>query len=122
MTDTNTEQTKFATVQSDTTVSSQQNDQGVTTEVKENGGSVQTKVVGGYKIEIIREKCISAASCVAIAPQVFDLDDENIAIFVEGLTSDQPMDDNTTLLAAQSCPTAAIIVTEVATGKQVWPL
>ncbi len=78
----------------------------------------QSVQVGKYKVEVIREKCISAASCVAIAPLVFDLDEEGIARVI----SQNGNDDETKLLAAQSCPTAAVIVTDTETGKQVWPL
>lgn len=77
----------------------------------------QSAQVGKYKIEVIREKCISAASCVAIAPGTFDLDEEGIA-HVLSQTGDDP---DTQLLAAQSCPTAAIIITDTETGQQVWP-
>jgi ferredoxin len=79
--------------------------------------TVQTKQIGKYKVEVIREKCISAASCVAIAPGVFQLDEENLAIVI----SQDGNDDQTKLLAAQSCPTAAITVTDTETGQQVWP-
>ncbi len=78
----------------------------------------QSVQVGKYKVEVIREKCISAASCVAIAPLVFDLDEEGIARVI----SQDGNDDETKLLAAQSCPTAAVVVTDTETGKQVWPL
>jgi ferredoxin len=78
----------------------------------------QSKQIGTYRVEVIREKCISAASCVAIAPLVFDLDEEGIARVI----SQDGNDDETKLLAAQSCPTAAIIVTDTESGKQVWPL
>lgn len=78
---------------------------------------VQTKMIGKYKVEVIREKCIGAASCVAIAPGVFELDEENIAAII----SQDGNDDDTKLLAAQSCPTAAIVVTDTSTGQQVWP-
>ena len=77
-----------------------------------------SKQIGKYKVEVIREKCIGAASCVAIAPKVFELDEEQIAIIL----SQDGEDDQTKLLAAQSCPTAAIVVTDTQTGKQVWPL
>ena len=78
---------------------------------------VQEKQIGKYNVEVIREKCISAGSCVAIAPGVFDLDEEGIAVIL----SQDGNDDETKLLAAQSCPTAAIIVTDTELGKQVWP-
>lgn len=77
----------------------------------------ETHQVGKYKVEVIREKCISAASCVAIAPGTFDLDEEGIAVILSQ-TGDDP---DTQLLAAQSCPTAAIIVTDTESGEQVWP-
>ncbi|MFZ5376564.1 MAG: ferredoxin [Patescibacteria group bacterium] len=81
-------------------------------------GAHAVKQIGKYKVEVIREKCISAASCVAIAPAVFDLDEEGIAVIL----SQDGNDDETKLLAAQSCPTAAVIVTDTSTGKQVWPI
>ncbi len=79
---------------------------------------VQSKQVGKYKVEVIRDKCIGAASCVAIAPGVFQLDEENIA----NVISQDGNDDETKLLGAQSCPTAAITVTDTTTGQQVWPM
>ncbi|MBU0576213.1 ferredoxin [Patescibacteria group bacterium] len=79
--------------------------------------STQTKQIGKYKVEVIRDKCISAASCVAIAPKVFALDEAEIAIIV----SQDGHDDETKLLAAQSCPTMAVIVTNTETGERVWP-
>ncbi len=76
-----------------------------------------SKQIGKYKVQVINEKCIGAASCVAIAPNVFQLNEENIAYIV----SQDGNDDETKLLAAQSCPTAAIVVTNTETGEQVWP-
>lgn len=84
-----------------------------------NGKPVsETHQVGKYKIEVIREKCISAASCVAIAPGTFELDEEQIAKVISQ-TGDDP---ETQLLAAQSCPTAAIVITDTEAGQQVWPV
>ena len=79
--------------------------------------------MGKYKVSVMRNKCIGAASCVAIAPKVFQLDKENseskalkaTVISQEGNTDDEK------LLAAQSCPTAAIVVTDEETGEQIWP-
>jgi len=79
--------------------------------------SIQTKQIGKYKVEVIRDKCISAASCAAIAPQVFEMDEEDLAVVI----SQDGNDDDTKLLAAQSCPTMAVIVTNTETNKQVWP-
>lgn len=68
------------------------------------------------RIEIDRELCISAASCVAVAPDVFDLDEENKAV----LKKYKGVDAETILLAAQSCPTRAIKVFNDK-GKQIFP-
>lgn len=70
-----------------------------------------------YKIEVNRSLCIGAASCVAVAPNTFELDNENIAVVKSG---DHDTDESN-LLAAQSCPTKAIIVTDLETGQQVYP-
>jgi len=78
---------------------------------------IQSKQIGKYHVEVIRDKCIGAASCAAIAPKVFEMDEENIARVI----SQDGEDDDTKLLAAQSCPTAAIVVTDTTTGKQVRP-
>jgi len=80
-------------------------------------GAVVEKQIGKYNVVVDRSKCISAASCVAIAPKVFELDEESLAVVI----SQDGNDDDTKLLAAQSCPTAAIIVTDTESGEQVWP-
>jgi len=76
----------------------------------------EKKPPGKYRVEVIAGKCIGAASCVAIAPKVFALDSKQIAYVI----SEDELDD-TKLLAAQSCPTAAIVVIDTETGEQVWP-
>ena len=84
------------------------------------------------RIEIRRDLCIGAASCVAVAPSAFELDPENKAVLrrkipppSSDLTAredleDQAIDDETLLLAAQSCPTQAIIIYDE-DGKQIYP-
>ena len=68
------------------------------------------------RIYIDRDLCIGAASCVAVAPGVFALDEENKAIVI----NEKGADDETILLAAQSCPTKAIVLFDEA-GKQIYP-
>jgi ferredoxin len=68
------------------------------------------------KVKVVRDKCIGAASCVALAPKIFDLDKENKAVVI----SQDRNTDEEELLAAQSCPTGAIVVTDKK-GKQIWP-
>ncbi len=80
-------------------------------------GTHQTQVIGKYRVEVIRDKCISAGSCVAVAPGVFQLDEEQIAKVI----SQDGADDEMKLLAAQSCPTMAIKVFDTELNKQVWP-
>jgi ferredoxin len=70
-----------------------------------------------YKVQVIRELCIGAASCVAFSPPTFVLDDQKKAVIQEG-SNDTP---ENLLLAAQSCPTKAIIITDAETGEKVWP-
>jgi len=73
--------------------------------------------IGKYKVKVVRSLCIGAASCVAVSPSVFQLDNENKAVVQE---SGNDVPENI-LLAAQSCPTKAIVITDTETGKQVWP-
>jgi len=70
-----------------------------------------------YKIKIDRNLCIGAASCVALAPGTFALDSENKAIILEG-EGDVP---DLIKLAAESCPTKAIILEDSETGEQEYP-
>lgn len=71
--------------------------------------------VGKYTIKVVQSKCIAAASCVAISPDFFKLNEENLVEIIEGGTDTE---DNI-LLSAQSCPTSAI---EIYDGeKRVWP-
>jgi len=79
---------------------------------------LQERIIGKFKVQVIREKCIGAASCVAIAPKLFALDETAIAIIIEN----PDVDESTAILSAQSCPTAAIVITDLESGKQVWPL
>ena len=74
-------------------------------------------IIGKYKVKVVRDACISAASCVALAAGTFKLDDENKAVILEDSTDTE----EAILMAAQSCPTKAIIIVDTETGKQVWP-
>ncbi|MFC1621908.1 ferredoxin [Patescibacteria group bacterium] len=68
------------------------------------------------KIKIIRDKCISAATCVVHAPNTYALDDDGIAYVKEG-----EWDEAEKIIAgAKSCPTMAVIVEDME-GNQLWP-
>lgn len=73
--------------------------------------------VGKYKITVMRHACIGAASCVAVSPGVFQMDAENKAVVIDG-ANDLP---ENILMAAQSCPTKAIVIVDTETGQQIWP-
>lgn len=66
------------------------------------------------KIVIDRDLCIAAASCLAVAPTTFELDKESKAVVIDA----DAVDDETLLLAAQSCPTKAILLFDK-NGKQI---
>lgn len=68
------------------------------------------------QIIVDREKCISAASCVAVAPEVFELDGEGKAV-VKSATGDP---DDVIIDAAKACPTLAITIIGE-DGKQIVP-
>ena len=66
---------------------------------------------------IDRDMCIGAATCIAIAPKAWALDDEAKAIILD--TSDDETDE-TLIEAAKSCPVMAIVITDK-DGKQIFP-
>lgn len=74
--------------------------------------------IGKYKVKVIRDLCIGAASCVYASPQTFSLDNENKAVINE---KSKDTEENI-LIAAQSCPTAAIVVYDAETNEQIWPV
>lgn len=71
-----------------------------------------------YQVNVIEEKCISAASCVAVAMKTFAMNNQAIAYVLPDAHGDSEDD---VLLAAQSCPTGAIEVIDTVTGQKVWP-
>ena len=83
------------------------------------------------KIKIDRNLCIGAASCVAVSPTVFELDSENKAVLPQkgGKKDSGPADranldaqetEENLWLAAQSCPTKAILLFDE-NGNQIYP-
>lgn len=68
------------------------------------------------KVRVDRDLCIGIGNCVALAPTVFVLDEENKAIVLDPSS----VDDDTIFEAAESCPEDAIIV-EDDEGHQLYP-
>jgi len=68
------------------------------------------------KVKVDRELCSGVSNCVAIAPTVFKLDDQNKAVVL----APGSVDEGTLIEAAESCPENAIIV-EDDEGNQLYP-
>ena len=70
---------------------------------------ISEKIRAGGKIRRIvvdRAKCIGATTCVAVAPGVFQMDKDNLAY----VTDPNSTDEDTILMAAQSCPVLAVLL------------
>ncbi len=83
------------------------------------------------RIKVDPDLCIGAASCVTIAPETFQLNDENKAVVFDhgnepsGRTYEREIEvtdaeKENIILAAQSCPTLAIFIYDE-TGAQLYP-
>ena len=68
------------------------------------------------QVRVDRDLCIGVGNCVAFAPTVFKLDEENKAVVLDPSS----IDDDTLLEAAESCPEQAIIVKDDE-GHQLFP-
>lgn len=79
--------------------------------------SHDTRTIHNLIVTIDRDLCIGAATCMAFAPEVFTLDNESKAIFLETAES---ADEGQILDSARGCPTAAISVTDLR-GVKVAP-
>lgn len=72
-----------------------------------------------YIIEYDMNKCIGAASCAAIAPLTFFMNEENKAEILSDSTLD---DDETILSGAQSCPVLAIKIIKKEDNSIIFPI
>lgn len=80
---------------------------------------IHQKIRKGGKIRRIvvdRQGCIGARSCVLVAPGVFQMDDQNYAYVVDPDSEDE----DTILMAAQSCPVLAIHLFDEE-GNKIFP-
>ncbi len=68
------------------------------------------------KVRVDRDLCIGVGNCVALAPTVFKLDEENKAVVLDPSS----VNDDTLVESAESCPENAIIV-EDDEGRQLYP-
>ena len=68
------------------------------------------------RVRVDRNLCVGVGNCVAYAPTVFTLDEENKAVVLDPSS----VDDDTLLETAESCPENVIIV-EDDKGNQLYP-
>jgi ferredoxin len=66
---------------------------------------------------IDRDACTGTAACAVVAPKVFEIDDEGIAVVVDP----NGADEETLWEAAERCPWKAVILEDGATERQVYP-
>lgn len=74
-------------------------------------------IVHKYKIWVDRSLCIGAATCIAVAPNTYELDVEAKAVILE--TADQDTIE-TIIESAKACPVAAVFI-EDEKGNKVYP-
>ena len=79
-------------------------------DISEGTSSQQLKIV------VDRKMCIGAAPCVAVAPGVFQLDEEQGKAY---LVDPDASDEETIMMAAEACPVLAIKLFKE--GKQIYP-
>ena len=73
--------------------------------------------IGKYTVTVDRDLCIGAASCIAVAPKAYELDNEAKAVFLDTADEETP---EAIMDSAKSCPVAAIIIHDE-NGKQIYP-
>ena len=67
-------------------------------------------------VRIDRTLCVGFGDCVELAPDAFDLDDEDVAVFVES----DVVDRDRLLKACDTCPVDALLVF-TRDGRQIVP-
>ena len=75
------------------------------------------KVINKWVVTVDRDLCIGAASCIAVAPKAYSLDNQAKAIIL-----DTAFEESREIIldSARACPTAAIIIHDEK-GKQIYP-
>jgi ferredoxin len=62
------------------------------------------------KVTVQEERCCGFAACLSIAPDVFDMDEQNVALVLT--PEPDPAQYEGVRAAATACPTLAILVEE----------
>ena len=75
------------------------------------------RIIGGLRIHIDRDLCVSFGDCIEAAPDVFEFDDEEIAVFASEVGT---IDREDLIAACASCPVDALTAFDEE-GKQLAP-
>lgn len=59
--------------------------------------------------KIDRDECMSSGKCLTAAPEAFALDDDDLAVVLDGITE---LDETRLRRIAADCPTQAILLAE----------
>ena len=77
---------------------------------------IRSRTVGDLTVKIDRSLCVGFGDCVELAPEAFDLDDEEIVVFVDPDTTPRKK----LLKACEMCPVDALVVLD-GDGRQIIP-
>ena len=78
---------------------------------------IEERQVAGLVVKIDRLICVGFETCVEVAPDLFQMDEEGIAIFTSDINE---VDKETVLEACKECPVDALVVLD-ASGNQLHP-
>ena len=78
---------------------------------------IEERQVAGLMVKIDRLICVGFETCVEGAPDLFQVDEEGIAIFTSNTNE---VDKETVLEACKECPVDALVVLD-ASGNQLHP-
>jgi ferredoxin len=73
--------------------------------------------IGDLTVRIDRATCIGSGNCIKVAPELFQLDSENVVAFQGNVAA---LEGDRVLEACQVCPVDALIVLD-ADGNQLIP-
>jgi ferredoxin len=74
--------------------------------------------IGDVIVEIDRDLCVGFGDCVTEAPDVFELDAEDVAVFRDG-SADASRES--ILRACEICPVDALVAFDAADGSRLAP-